>query len=140
MLIGEYRPSIDQKGRVSFPSRLREALGESFVITKGLDNCLSVYRMEEWKKLEEKTAALPLSKARTIQRFIFAGAVNVEPDKQGRVLIPQSLRDYAGLDGGEVAVVGVSNRAEIWSIERWEAANAELTGESIAEAMDELGF
>ena len=140
MLIGEYRPSLDAKGRVNFPSKLREALGESFVITKGLDNCLSVYRMEEWKKLEEQTAALPLSKARAIQRFIFAGAVNVEPDKQGRVLIPQSLRDYAGLGSGEVAVIGVSNRAEIWNIERWEAANAELTGEAIAEAMDELGF
>ena len=140
MLIGEYRPSLDAKGRVNFPSKLREALGESFVITKGLDNCLSVYRMEEWKKLEEQTAALPLSKARTIQRFIFAGAVCVEPDKQGRVLIPQSLRDYAGLTTGEVTVIGVSNRAEIWNGERWDAANAELTGESIAEAMDELGF
>lgn len=140
MLIGEYRPSIDQKGRVSFPSKLREDLGESFIITKGLDNCLSVYRMEEWNKLVEKVSALPAAKARYIQRFMFAGAVNVEPDKQGRVLIPQTLRDYANLTGGEVAVVGVSNHAEIWNAEKWDASNAEITSEMVAEVMDELGF
>lgn len=139
MLIGEYRHSIDAKGRVSFPSRLREDLGDTFIITKGLDNCLFVYRMSEWDKLVEQTAALPISKARAIQRFIFAGAVCVEPDKQGRVLIPQALRDYAQLTG-EVAVVGVSNRAEIWDAARWDKSNAELTSELVAEAMDELGF
>lgn len=139
MLIGEYRPTIDAKGRINFPAKLREALGESFVITKGLDNCLFVYRMGEWEKLVEQTASLPISKARTIQRFIFAGAVCVEPDKQGRVLIPQPLREYAGLSEN-VAVVGVSTRAEIWDAERWDKSNAELTSEAVAEAMDELGF
>lgn len=107
MLIGEYRHSLDPKGRVNFPAKLREDLGDSFIICKGLDNCLYVYRMSEWDKLVEKTSALPSSKARTIQRFFFASAVCCEPDKQGRVLIPQTLRDYAGLTG-EIAVIGVS--------------------------------
>ncbi|MEG1774007.1 MAG: division/cell wall cluster transcriptional repressor MraZ [Oscillospiraceae bacterium] len=139
MLIGEYNHSIDSKGRINFPSKLREELGEAFVITKGLDNCLFAYRMREWEELEQRTKQLPTSKARNIQRFLFAGAACVEPDKQGRVLIPQNLRDYAGLTG-DVVVVGVSTRAEIWDSARWAASNAELTSESIAEAMDELGF
>lgn len=140
MLIGEYRPSIDQKGRVSFPSKLREELGESFIITKGLDNCLSVYCMEEWNKLVEKVSALPAAKARNIQRFIFASAANVEPDKQGRVLIPQTLRSHAGLGTGEVVVVGLSNHAEIWNAEKWDEINAEITNETLSNDMIELGF
>lgn len=139
MLIGEYRHSLDPKGRVNFPAKLREDLGDSFIICKGLDNCLYVYRMGEWDKLVEKTAALPSSKARTIQRFFFASAACCEPDKQGRVLIPQTLRDYAGLTG-EIAIIGVSTRAEIWDSARWDEANAALTSESVAETMEELGF
>ena len=139
MLIGEYRHSLDPKGRVNFPAKLREDLGDSFIICKGLDNCLYVYRMSEWDKLVEKTSALPSSKARTIQRFFFASAVCCEPDKQGRVLIPQTLRDYAGLTG-EIAVIGVSTRAEIWDSARWDEANAALASESVAETMEELGF
>ena len=139
MLIGEYRHSLDPKGRVNFPAKLREDLGDSFIICRGPDNCLYVYRMSEWDKLVEKTSALPSSKARTIQRFFFASAVCCEPDKQGRVLIPQTLRDYAGLTG-EIAVIGVSTRAEIWDSARWDEANAALTSESVAETMEELGF
>ena len=139
MLIGEYQHSLDAKGRISFPSKLREALGSSFVVTKGLDNCLFVYRLEDWQVLEEKTAQLPTSKARQIQRFLFAGAALVEPDKQGRVLLPQKLREHANL-GDDVTVIGVSTRVEIWDTERWNALNEELTSESIADAMDELGF
>lgn len=139
MLIGEYRHAIDPKGRISFPSRLRDALGSSFVVTKGLDNCLFAYRLEEWQALEERTRSLPTSKARNIQRFLFAGAALVEPDKQGRVLIPQNLRDFAQLTG-DVAIVGVSTRVEIWDARRWDASNELLTSQSIAEAMDELGF
>ena len=139
MLIGEYRHSLDPKGRVNFPAKLREDLGDSFIICRGLDNCLYVYRMSEWDKLVEKTSALPSSKARTIQRFFFASAVCCEPDKQGRVLIPQTLRDYAGLTG-EIAVIGVSTRAEIWDSARWDEAHAALTSESVAETMEELGF
>lgn len=139
MLIGEYLHSIDQKGRLSFPSKLREDLGDSFAITKGLDNCLFVYRMADWDKLLESANSLPTSKARNIQRFLFAGAAVVSPDKQGRILIPQNLRSHAGLEG-EVVVVGVSQRAEIWDATRWYQSMEELTSESVAEAMDELGF
>ena len=139
MLIGEYRHSLDPKGRVNFPAKLREDLGDSFIICKGLDNCLYVYRMSEWDKLVEKTSALPSSKARTIQRFFFASAVCCEPDKQGRVLIPAHLREYAGLTK-DVTVIGASVRAEIWDSERYQSSCEELTSDSIAESMDELGF
>ena len=138
MLIGEYQHTIDAKGRVSFPARLREELGGEFVVTKGFDNCLSVYAMEEWKALESKVNALPM-KARSFQRFLFAGAAELSPDKQGRVLIPLHLREYAGLMD-EVTIVGVSSRAEIWDSAKWALSNAALTGEAVAGLMDELGF
>lgn len=139
MLIGEYLHAIDLKGRLNFPARLREDFGESFIITKGLDNCLFCYSENEWNKLEEKIAALPLSKSRNLQRFLFAGAVVAEPDKQGRVLIPQNLRDYAGLQK-DVMIIGASNRAEIWDRKRYEGTCGELSSDAVAEAMDELGF
>ena len=139
MLIGEYQHTLDPKGRVNFPARLRESLGSTFIITKGLDNCLYVYSMEEWKVLEDKIRALPMSKSRNLQRFFFAGAAEAEPDKQGRVLIPAHLREYAGL-AKDVTVIGASVRAEIWDSERYQSSCEELTSDSIAESMDELGF
>lgn len=139
MLIGEYQHSLDVKGRVNFPARLREGLGSRFFITKGLDECLFVYSEQEWAVLEDKIRALPLSKARGLQRFLFAGASEVEPDKQGRVLIPANLREYAGLDK-DVMIIGASNRAEIWDRDRYLQSCDELTSEMVAEAMDELGF
>lgn len=139
MLIGEYQHSLDPKGRVNFPAKLREGLGAKFIITKGLDNCLFVYSEEEWKVLEDKIRALPVSKARGLQRFLFAGAVDVEPDKQGRVLIPANLREYAGLTK-DVMVIGASVRAEIWDKDRWNQSCDDLTADMIAESMDELGF
>lgn len=139
MLIGEYSHSLDVKGRVNFPARLREDLGRSFVITKGLDNCLFVYSLDEWEQLALKIKALPMSKARNLQRFLFAGACEVEPDKQGRVVIPANLREYAGIDK-DVMIIGASNRAEIWSRDRWTDSTAEMDADSVAAAMDELGF
>ena len=139
MLIGEYQHTLDPKGRVNFPARLLESLGSTFIITKGLDNCLYVYSMEEWKVLEDKIRALPMSKSRNLQRFFFAGAAEAEPDKQGRVLIPAHLREYAGLTK-DVTVIGASVRAEIWDSERYQSSCEELTSDSIAESMDELGF
>ncbi len=139
MLIGEFTPTIDTKGRLNFPSKLRDDLGGRFIITKGLDNCLFVYPMDEWQKLEEKIRALPLSKARTLQRFLFASACEAQIDSQGRVLIPQNLREYASLTK-DVTVIGASVRAEIWDREKWQRSGEELTSESIEEAMDELGF
>ena len=139
MLIGEYQHSLDDKGRVNFPARLREGLGARFIITKGLDNCLFVYSEEEWKVLEDKIKALPLSKSRDVQRFFFAGASDVVPDKQGRVVIPANLREYAGLTK-DVMVIGASVRAEIWDKDRWLKSCGAVTSETIAEAMDSLGF
>ena len=137
MLIGEYQHAIDPKGRVIVPSKFREDLGELFYVTKGLDGCLFVLSPVEWDKLQEKVMAMPISKARGLQRFFFSGAAEVEPDKQGRILLPQHLREYAGLTK-DVAFVGASRRAELWDAARWRAFNAELTEDKIAEAMDEL--
>ena len=139
MLIGEYQHSIDPKGRVIVPSKFREDLGERFYVTKGMVKSLFVLSPKEWEKLQEQIMAMPMSKARQLQLYFFAGAAEVEPDKQGRILLPQHLRDHAGLTK-DIAFVGVSRRAEIWDAESWAAFNASLTQESIAEAMDELGL
>ena len=139
MLTGQYTHSLDAKGRVNFPARLREELGERFIVTRGLDNCLFVYSLAEWELLAAKLHELPISKSAPLNRFFFAGAAEAEPDKQGRVLLPAHLREYAGLER-DVTIAGVSNRAEIWDSARWERQNEQLTSESIASAMDELGF
>jgi MraZ protein len=139
LLIGEYGHSLDEKSRVNFPARLREGLGSRFIITKGLDECLFVYSEEEWKVLEDRIRTLPLSKGRNLQRFFFSGAIDVEPDKQGRVVIPANLREYAGI-AKDVMIVGASVRAEIWDRDRWLANRGEMTSDMVAEAMDELGF
>ena len=130
MLTGQYSHNLDPKGRISFPARLREELGERFMF---------VYSMEEWELLAAKLRELPISKSAPLNRFFFSGAAEVEPDKQGRVLLPAHLREYAGLEK-DVTIAGVFNRAEIWDTARWEQNNALLTSESIAAAMDELGF
>lgn len=139
MLIGEFSHSLDTKGRIIFPAKLRESLGEKFVVAKGLDGCLFVYSTEEWENLAAKVKQMPMSKARNIQRFLFAGATEVEPDKQGRIVIAANLREYASLDK-EAMVVGASNRAEIWDKSKWEAMCEELQSDTIAEIMDELEF
>ena len=141
MLIGEYRPSIDAKGRVNFPSKFREDLGDSFIITKTVgDKCLTAYSMNEWKKFEEKMASYPTTMVKAIQRTVFPGATCVEPDKQGRVLIPQTLRDYAEIGVGEILVVGLSNRAEIWNEANWNANISAVSDEDMSKVMMDLGF
>ncbi len=121
MFMGEFHHNVDTKGRMIIPAKFREDLGESFVLTRGLDQCIFGYPMDEWKALEEKMKALPLTKkdARAFTRFFFSGATECEIDKQGRVNIAAPLRDYAKLDK-ECVVIGVSNRLEIWSKEKWE--------------------
>jgi len=139
MLIGEYQHNLDAKGRVFIPAHFREVLGEHFIVTKGLDSCLFIYSIDEWKLLEEKIRALPLSRARNLQRFFFAGACDVEVDKLGRVVIPANLRKYAFLDK-DVMIIGASNRAEIWDTQKWNDMCGEITPQAVVEAMDELGF
>ncbi len=140
MLIGEYNCSIDAKGRLNFPAKLREELGGRFIIAKGLgDNCLFVYSLEEWQAAENKVKSLPLSKARNLQRFFFASACEAEPDKQGRIVIPAGLREYGGLQR-EATIIGVSTHCEIWSTENWQSVCAGLDSSAIAQEMDELGL
>lgn len=136
MFIGEFQHTIDEKGRLIMPVRFREGLGETFFITKGLDTCLFVYPSGEWGLLEARMKALPLtqSNARAFVRFFFAGASDCTLDKQGRILIPNNLRDYARL-ARDVVVVGVSNRVEIWDREEWKKfeRQAEASYEKLAE-------
>lgn len=143
MLIGEYKHVVDSKGRIILPSKFREELGERFILTKGLDNCLFGYSLREWAVLEEKLKKLPLTskEARTFLRFFFAGACECEVDKQGRVLIPQNLREYAGIQK-EVFIIGVMTRIEIWSEDNWlkEMTNENLSVDRIAQKMEELGI
>lgn len=139
MLIGEYQHNIDPKGRIIVPSKFREDLGDRFYLTKGIDGCVFVLSSAEWDRLCEKVSSLPISKARGLQLFFFSGAVEAEPDRQGRILIPQNLRSYAGLTK-DITFIGASSRAEIWDTAAWNSFNATLTKETIAEAMDALDF
>ncbi|ABY93290.1 MULTISPECIES: division/cell wall cluster transcriptional repressor MraZ [unclassified Thermoanaerobacter] len=143
MLMGQYEHTIDAKGRVIIPAKFREELGEKFVLTKGLDNCLFVYSLEEWKNIEAKLKTLPLTKkdARAFTRFFLAGAVECEIDKQGRILIPANLREHAKIEK-DVIFIGVSTRVEIWSKEVWEeySNNTDVSFEEIAEHLDDLNI
>ena len=134
-MTGQFPHNIDAKSRLFIPAKLREELGEGFVIFKGLDGCICVYSKEDWDAFEKKIAGLPVAKARKLQRF-YSANYPCEPDGQGRILIPQSLRDYAGIQK-DVVVAGIQRRAEIWDVERWRAYNEELTSDEIAELMQE---
>ncbi|WP_432617706.1 division/cell wall cluster transcriptional repressor MraZ [Butyricicoccus sp.] len=136
---GEYQHTLDAKGRLFIPAKLREQLGDSFVVTKGLDDCLFVYPQEAWEELEQKIRQLPMSKSRSLQRFFLSSAADVTVDRQGRIVIPAVLRSYAKLER-DVVVIGVGERAELWDARRWNAYTDDLDSESIAQAMEELGF
>lgn len=139
--MGEYQHSVDTKGRLIVPSKFREELGNTFVITRGLDNCLFGYPMDEWRKLEEKLKELPMTKkdARAFARFFFSGATEVEIDKQGRINIPSTLATYAKIEK-ECVVLGVSSKIEIWAKDAWESYfnEAEDSFNEIAENL--IGF
>ncbi len=141
MFMGEYNHTIDAKGRLIIPSKFREILGDVFVVTKGLDGCLFVYDNEEWKLFEEKLRALPITnkEARQFVRFFLAGAAEVEVDKQGRILIPNVLREFAQLNK-DVTLVGVGSRIEIWGRERFEDTAVCEDMDEIAEHMAQLGL
>lgn len=139
MLIGEYNHTMDAKGRLNFPAKMREVLGESFIVTRGLDHCLNVYSLEEWSKLEQSIGELPRNKRRDIERFFFSGAVEVVPDRQGRIVISANLREYAKFDKN-IVVVGASDHAEIWDEAIWKQEFDKLSPESVAKIMDELDF
>ncbi len=141
MFMGEYNHTVDAKGRLIVPSKFREQLGDEFVVTKGLDGCLFVYPNDEWSNIEEKFRNIPLTTkdARKFSRFFFAGAASCEVDKQGRILIPPTLREFADIQK-DVVSVGVLNRIEIWSKERWLDTNTYEDMDEIAEHMADLGL
>ena len=141
MLIGEYEHSLDAKGRLIMPAKLREDIGEKFIITKGLDGCLFAFSIEEWKNFELKLRTLPISNkdARAFSRFFFAGAIDCEIDKQGRFLLPNNLREYANLVK-EAIIIGVGTRLEIWDKATWEKCDENISADEIAENMTMLGI
>ncbi|MCH4166571.1 MAG: division/cell wall cluster transcriptional repressor MraZ [Megasphaera sp.] len=140
MFMGEYSHTIDAKGRVILPAKFREELGECFVVTRGLEGCLSVYTMEAWKSLSAAMKKLKASKenVRAFKRFVFGSASEVEFDKQGRILIPGTLRTYAGLKK-DVTVLGTGEKIEIWNKEAYDEYAAKIVPdmEEIAESLDE---
>lgn len=136
---GEYKHSIDAKGRLAIPAKLRDELGERFTVTKGLDGCLAIYPEREWEGLEERIRALPMSKSRDLQRFFFSAAFDAELDAQGRILLPANLRQYAALVK-EATIIGASNHAEIWDSAKWIEYNNGITDSRIEAAMEDLGF
>lgn len=141
MFMGEYHHTIDGKGRLIIPSKFRELLGTEFVITRGLDGCLSIYPMDEWEAFEKKLKALPLTNknARTFSRFFVAGATLCELDKQGRILVPAALREFAGLEK-DVVLTGGLSRIEVWSKEKWSENCNYDDMDAIAEEMQKMGI
>ena len=141
MFMGEYSHSVDAKGRLIVPAKFREQLGDQFVVTKGVDGCLYVYSQEEWKRIEEKFREVNLTTkdARKFMRFFFAGAAMCEVDKQGRILIPSVLREFAGLEK-DVVLAGMGGRIEIWSLEKWEENSSQVDINQISQGMINLGL
>ena len=141
MFMGEYNHTIDAKGRLIIPAKFRDALGESFVVTKGFDGCLFVYDKTEWASFEQKLKALPLGnkEARNLVRFFLAGADEVELDKQGRILVAPPLREYATLEK-DVTVIGVGNRVEIWNKDKYLDEATFDNMDEIAEQLQSIGF
>lgn len=141
MFIGEYKYSIDAKGRLAIPAKFRTNLVGGCVVTKGLDNCLFIYPKEEWEKLAKKLSTLPISKknSRAFSRLMLAGAMDLEIDRQGRVVLPKYLREYGKLKQKAV-ITGLYNRLEVWDVSRWRRykSQAEQSSVDIAEQLDEL--
>ncbi|MBE7050339.1 MAG: division/cell wall cluster transcriptional repressor MraZ [Ruminococcaceae bacterium] len=141
MFSGEYQHTIDAKGRIIMPVKFRDALGEKFVVTKGLDRNLLVYSMEEWQKFYEKLSTLPLANknSRGFARLFLAGAIECETDKQGRILLTQPLKEYASLIK-DVTVIGNGDKLEIWSTENWNEYLDGIDTDQIADNLCELGI
>ena len=141
MFLGEFRHTLDAKGRIIIPSKFRESLGDEYVISRGLDGCLFLFPMEEWKSFEEKLRTLPITESRAFVRYFTASASDGSIDKQGRALIPQNLRDVASIDKNAV-IIGTPNKLEIWSEDLWDQYMSSdiMSDDNIAKQMEELGF
>lgn len=143
MFIGEYEHTIDEKGRVSVPVKFRDSLAVGAVLTRGLDGCLWLYPKEEWMAVAEEIAKLPITQknARSFSRFILSGAVEVKPDKAGRINIPKYLQSYANITD-KVVAAGMSDHLELWSAKSWNDFKTEMeaSSEEVAEKLTEFGF
>ena len=139
MLYGGYQHNIDKKGRLAIPSKLREQLGESFMICRGIygKRCLCVYSNDNWNNLVSAIGSLPNAKASVVKRFLYDGAFEVSFDTQGRILIPSALREYANLDI-EAHIIGMDTNLEIWNKDLWDEENARYSPESVAEIVETL--
>ena len=138
-LKGTYYQSMDVKGRMTFPAKLREIIGEKFIVTRGSDGCLFVYSQEDFDRKNEQLKNLPMKASKDFQRFFTGGATVAEPDKQGRILIPAALRKWAELEK-DVIVLGVNDRCEIWSKEKWEEFNENIDSDALLEALEGVGL
>jgi len=142
MFMGTYSHSLDDKGRLIIPSKLREGLGEDFVMTQNLDHCLGIYPQDEWKKFTASLETLPKISsevARRLRRFYFGNSLTCEPDKQGRTLIPTALREYAGLKK-EVTLVGFDDHIEVWDTETWNRYNASIDVNDLEADLSDLNL
>lgn len=141
MLIGEFEHTLDAKGRISMPAKLKKDIGDNFILSKGLDGCLFAFSMAEWLNFEAKLKTLPLSdkNSRNFVRFFLSGATECEIDKQGRFLIPNNLREAASLTK-EAVIIGVGTRIEIWDKSKWNLKDEEISADEIAENLVMLGI
>jgi MraZ protein len=132
MFLGEFVHTIDEKGRLTIPARFRADLAKGLVVTRGIDRCLAIFPMEEWGKLAGRVSSLPLTdrSARAFRRLVFANAADAIPDKQGRVLIPPRLREYADLDG-EVVITGLNTYLEVWNTDSWSDERERVAGDGM---------
>ena len=137
---GEFKSTLDAKGRMNFPVKLRDELGAVFMISKTIGApCIKVYKTEDWEQLVARIREMPQTKTAELQRFLFGSAFDIEPDKQGRALIPAPLREYAGLQE-DIVIVGVGKRAEIWDKTAWDTMNANMNSEELVNVAMELGM
>lgn len=139
MFIGEYRHNIDAKGRLMLPVKFREKLGEEFIFSRGLDKCVCIYPVEEWKNFTAKIEELPVARERHVRRYFFSGACEGSPDAQGRVTITQTHREFANLKK-EVVIVGNCTHLEIWAADEWDNEQQKVTNVDVIQDLIELGF
>lgn len=139
--MGEHRCALDEKGRLNFPAKFREEMGDTFVITRWLDDCLVAFPQSEWERISAILSEKSMVKSRDIQRFLYSGAAEAAPDKQGRILVPMALRKHASLSK-DVVVIGAGRKAEIWDAQAWDEmnGNTRMDSDTIAAAMEELDF
>lgn len=139
MFYGEYKHSIDAKGRLFIPVKLREELGEKFMLSKGLDKCVCIYPMEAWNEFTEKLEKLPVAKERRIRRYFYSGAYECSLDAQGRIILSQMYRDFASLEK-DVVIVGNRSHLEIWSEAEWNKEQQFIDNEDIIKELEDLDF